>query len=88
MLELIYKRVESNDLPQEIDTTSSPTTVYLRKNIRTETRTDIETGETRTVYVYDEAKMPYSQYISELQYRQEETDEAVQELILAMFGGE
>jgi hypothetical protein len=88
MLDIVYRQVESNDLPQEIDTTSSPTTVYFRKNIRTETRTDVETGESRTVYLYDEAKASQSQYIAELQSRQEETDEAVQELILAMFGGD
>lgn len=66
MLNIDYKQVESDTMPDEIDTMSSPTTVYLRKNIRTEERTDPETGETRTVFVYDEAKMPRQEYVDYL----------------------
>lgn len=62
MNDLVYRHSESDTMPEEIDTTSSPTTVYLRKNIRTEEHTDPETGETRTVYVYDEAKVPRKDY--------------------------
>lgn len=67
MLNLNYYTSESNDAPAEVDTTSSPTTVYLRKNIRTEERTDQETRETRTVYVYDEAKVPRQVYENYMQ---------------------
>lgn len=62
MLNLDYKQVESNTMPDEIDTISSPTTVYLRRNIRTEERQDIETENIRTVYVYDEATIPRNEY--------------------------
>ena len=62
MLNLDYKQVESNTMPDEIDTMSSPSTVYLRRNIRTEERQDIDTETTRTVYVYDEATIPRNEY--------------------------
>lgn len=66
MLSLDYYTSESDTMPEEIDTTSSPTTVYLRKNIRAEERKDPETGGTRTVFVYDEAKMPRQEYVDYL----------------------
>jgi hypothetical protein len=62
-----YKRSESITHPEEVDTTSSPTTVYFNKNIHAEERQDVETGETRTVFVYDEAKMPRKEYNSYMQ---------------------
>lgn len=66
MFNLDYYPSESDIMPEEIDTSSSLTTVYLRKNIRTEERKDPETGETRTVFVYDEAKMPRLEYVDYL----------------------
>lgn len=66
MFNLNYYQSESDIMPEELDTSSSPTTVYLRKNIRTEERKDPETGETRTVFVYDEAKMPRFEYVDYL----------------------
>lgn len=62
MFDLEYHKSESDMMPVEIDTISSPTTVYLRKNIRTEEYSDPETGEARTVYVYDEAKVSRQAY--------------------------
>ena len=67
MLNLDYYKSESDTMPEEIDTTSSPTTVYLRKNIHTEERQDIETETTRTVYVYDEAKVARQCYDNYMQ---------------------
>ena len=67
MLNLDYYPSESDTMPDEIDTTSSPTTVYLRKNIHTEERQDIETETTRTVYVYDEAKVARQDYDNYMQ---------------------
>jgi hypothetical protein len=67
MFNLDYYQSESDTMPEEIDTTSSPTTVYFHKNIRTEDRTDPETGETRTVFVYDEANVPRRDYDSYMQ---------------------
>jgi hypothetical protein len=66
MFNLDYYPSESDIMPEELDTSSSQTTVYLRKNIRTEERKDPETGETRTVFVYDEAKMPRLEYVDYL----------------------
>lgn len=67
MLNLDYYQSESDTMPDEIDTASSPTTVYLRKNIRTEERQGIETETTRTVYVYDEAKVARQDYDNYMQ---------------------
>ena len=67
MLNLDYYQSESNTIPEEIDTASSPTTVYLRKNIHTEERQDIETETSRTVYVYDEAKVARQDYDNYMQ---------------------
>ena len=66
MLSLNYDKSESDTMPEEIDTSSSPTTVYLRKNIRAESRTDAETGKKRTFFVYDEAKLPHQTYVDYL----------------------
>lgn len=62
-MNLKYYPSESDIMPEELDTSSSPTTVYLRKNLRTEERTDVMTGEKHTVYVYDEAKVPKTEYM-------------------------
>lgn len=62
MLSLNYYKSESDTMPDEIDTMSSPTTVYLRRNIRTEERQDAETKTTKTVYVYDESNIPRDEY--------------------------
>ena len=67
MLNSDYYPSESDTMPEEIDITSSPTTVYLRKNIHTEERQDIETETTRTVYVYDEAKVARQDYDNYMQ---------------------
>ena len=67
MFNLDYYQSESDTMPDEIDTSSSQTTVYLRKNIHTEERQDIEAETTRTVYVYDEAKVPRQDYDSYMQ---------------------
>lgn len=65
---LNYKKSESSVYPDLIDTTSSKTTVYLRKNAEEKQRTDEITGETYTYYEYDEAKVPkpeYEEYLRE-----------------------
>ena len=79
-----YYRVTSNDYPQLVDITSSPTTVYLRKNIKAVDVEDEMTGNTRTEYHYDEAAITKDEYINMLHEQQEVTDEALQELILSL----
>lgn len=68
MLNLFYCKAESNILPLEVDVLSSPTTVFLRKNIKEEERIDLETKERKTIFVYEEAKISqqkYNNYIME-----------------------
>lgn len=83
-----FYKSESMTRPNELDFTSSDTTVFIRRNIREEIVTDEMSNEQQTKYIYDEAKIPKTEYIQTLHERQEETDEALQELILATFGGE
>lgn len=70
-MNLNFYQSESTIRPDEVDATSSPTTVYIRRNIRKETVIDPEsTGladNSYTVFVYDEAKVPkdeYDQYVA------------------------
>lgn len=83
-----FYKSESLEKPVTLDFSSSPTTVYIRKNIEQVDVDDVETGEKKMVWKYDETKVSKTDYIAELKSRQDETDEAVQELILAMYGGE
>lgn len=85
---MVFYKSESLERPVALDFVSSPTTVYIRRNIEQVSVEDAETGETKLVWRYDECRMSKEDYIAELQSRQDETDEALQEVILAMFGGE
>ncbi len=67
-MKLDYKKSESTTKPEVIDTTSSKTSVYLRKNIVEKERDD-EEGNTYQYYEYDEAKLTkeeYEKYLDEL----------------------
>lgn len=67
-MKLEYKKSESTMYPELIDTTSSKTTVYLRKNVTEEHRED-EEGNSYIMYVYDGCKLTkeeYKQYLEEL----------------------
>ena len=57
---------ESTVRPKELDLDSSPTNVYFRRNIHTEERTDPDTGETTTYFVYEEAKVAKTEYAAHL----------------------
>lgn len=81
---MTYYKATSNDYPQLVDITSSPTTVYLRKNIKAVEVEDEMTGSNRTEYRYDEAAVTKDEYITMLHEQQEVTDEALQELILSL----
>ena len=73
---LNYTKSYSSVKPELIDTTSSKTTVYLRKNIierqiANEDNSDEWHNPTVSVYEYDEAKLTkeeYNQYLKELFY--------------------
>ena len=54
-------KTESTIRPQEIDTLSSPTTVYLRKNIQEIEKKDFNEQKT-IIYEYDEAALTITEY--------------------------
>lgn len=69
-MNILYSHHEGSQAvkPLALDTASSKTAVYLRKNIEQITRTDPMTGESMTLWSYDEAKLTpaeYEQYKSE-----------------------
>lgn len=71
MIYLNYKTVEGTqpEEPSTIDTTSSPTTVYLRKDIRRESK-EID-GEVYEYWLYEEAQLTpeqYQEYLAEQQF--------------------
>ena len=56
-MDLIYTHHEGSQAtkPAELDTDSSKTVVYIRKNIQKKARADEMSGETITLWEYDEA---------------------------------
>lgn len=67
-MQITWKQVTGyqTERPEELDTTSSPSTVYLRKNIK-----QIEIGEEKvSAWSYEEARLnlkEYAQYQEELE---------------------
>lgn len=59
---LNWKPSEADTIPEEIDTTSSTTTVYFRRNIEAVEIPD-EGLISHTVYKYEEAKIPKIEYV-------------------------
>lgn len=55
---------ESMEALQEWDTTSSPTTVYQRRNIRRVTRGGVD-GDVQEVYTYEERTMSQADYAAQ-----------------------
>lgn len=80
-----YYKAISNDRPQTVDNISSPTTVYLRKNIQTVEVEDIETGNKRTEYHYEEAAISKDEYIDILRAQIEDNEAVLAEML---FGGD
>lgn len=69
-MQIIWKNVTGcqPNKPDEVDTTSSPTTVYLRRNIR---QTEITSGEeTIQVWEYEEAQLTKEEYEEYLELAQ------------------
>lgn len=54
--------VESMFKPELIDSTTSHNWIYVRRNIQKEQRKDEETGETVTVYIFEELKVPRDEW--------------------------
>lgn len=80
-----YYRAISNDRPQAVDNLFSPTTVYLRKNIQAVEVEDIETGNIRTEYHYEEAAISKNEYIDILRVQIEDNEAVLAEIL---FGGD
>lgn len=78
---------ESTVYPQLIDTTSSKKWVYVRKNVKEESRTD-EEGNTYAVWTFDETKMPTDVYsIFEAHVSDEARLADIEEVITEIIGG-
>ncbi len=64
---ITWKYAESTDRPLDVDEVSSPTSVYLAKDITEKQREDVD-GETVTYYEYQSAvlsKAEYNMYLTE-----------------------
>lgn len=78
---------ESTVYPQLIDTTSSKKWVYVRKNVKEESRTD-EAGGHYTVWTFDETMIPKDVYsIFESQVNDEARLADIEEVITEIIGG-
>ena len=69
-MKLNYVKSQSSVKPELVDTTSSKTTVYIRKNIVENKKTDEMSGEETVFYEYEEAKLTkeeYQEYLKELE---------------------
>lgn len=82
---MTYYKVTSNDYPKIIDNTSSPTTVYLRKNIKAVEVDDEMSGNTRTEYHYEEAAVSKDEYIDMLRSQIEDAESILANIL---FGGD
>ena len=61
-MKLNYTKSQSSIKPDLIDTTSSKKYVYLRQNVVEVNSTDEQSGEYRSYFEYDEAKLTKSEY--------------------------
>lgn len=57
-----WKRVRGSVRPAELDTTSSSSTVYMRRNIEEVTTKDPVDGREDTIFEYDERTMSKEEY--------------------------
>ena len=88
-MKLNYVKSSSSVKPDLIDTTSSKTTVYIRKNIVENIKTDEMSGEEVVFYEYDEAKLTkeeYQEYLKELEIIDIQKQRADIDYIALMFG--
>lgn len=69
-MKLEYYKSQSTVYPDLVDTTSSNTTVYIRKNVTEKWVDNKVSGDGLIMYEYDEAKLTkaeYKQYLEEIQ---------------------
>ena len=60
-MELVYHKSHSSEYPELVDTTSSKTSVYLRKNVQPY-EIDAPEGDKITGYEYDECILTKEEY--------------------------
>ena len=87
-MKLNYIKSQSSVKPDLVDTTSSKTSVYLRKDIAENTITDMDGNEV-IMYEYDEAvltKAEYEEYLKELEVIDIQQQRADIDYILMMTG--
>lgn len=68
-MKLNYKKVQSSIKPELIDSTSSPTTIYIRQNIIEKEIKNHKANNTYIMYEYEEAKLSkeeYEEYLKEI----------------------
>lgn len=75
-MNVIYKTVQSNQKPLEVDITSSKNGVYLRRNIVEKTK-ELEDGSSSTYFEYQEAFLTLSEY-----------EQASKDLLVGQINGE
>lgn len=75
---LKWEYAESMSIPAEIDDTSSPTTVYLTRNVQEKQR------EGETYYAYETAKLTRAEYA---EYQSEQRLNDVETVIAEIIGG-
>ena len=88
-MKLNFIKSQSSVKPELIDTTSSKTTVYLRKNIVENIKTDEMSGEETVFYEYEEAKLTkeeYQEYLKELEIIDIQQQRADIDYIMLMMG--
>lgn len=88
-MQLNYIKSQSSVKPELVDTTSSKSTVYLRKNIVEVEKTDERDNTSTTFYEYDEAKLTkeeYQEYLKELEIIDIQQQRADIDYILLMIG--
>lgn len=88
-MKLEFYKSSSSVKPELIDTTSSKTTVYIRKNIVENIKTDEMSGEGTVFYEYEEAKLTkaeYQEYLKELEIIDIQQQRADIDYIMLMTG--
>ena len=88
-MKLNYVKSQSSVKPELVDTTSSKTTVYIRKNIVENKKTDEMSGKETVFYKYEEAKLTkeeYQEYLKELEIIDIQKQRADIDYIMLMTG--
>lgn len=89
-MQIKWRKAEGTqaEKPKEIDTESSPSCIYIRRNITRQTRNQDNNEET-TYWSYDEAKLTrdeYNQYVTELSVADIQQQRADIDYIALMIG--